>query len=207
MQDLLYSYLIQSGSLTLPGIGTVLLKRKPAQSDFVNHRMLPPSIVAELDINAQQARNDLFNYIARHKQVDQAAAIQMLNEFSFNMKNEIRNDSFIWKGVGRFSESVEGNYQLTDAVQELSFLKPVKTQRVVHKHSEHYIKVGDAEKTNVQMSEWLQERDASKREYWPFIALLISLIATTMFVMNYMKLLKPLNVPKKEVPEISIEIR
>ncbi len=206
MQDLLYSYLIQNGSLTLPGIGTVNIKKQPAQSDFVNHQILPPSVAVQLDTTSQQIRNDLFNYIAQQKNVEQVDAIRILNEFSFNLKNEMKEHAYEWKGIGTFNETADGSYELSSNGIKFDFLEPVRTERVIHQHTEHYIKVGDKEKTNTQMAEWLHERETGKKSSWVLAALIISILATGMFALNYLKILPSLSTPKEDVPVVSVNL-
>jgi hypothetical protein len=206
MQQLLYSYLIQNNSLTLPGIGTVYVRRKAAETDFINHRLLPPAVYFELDTGVQQVRNDLFNYIASHKNVDQAKAIQLLNEFSFNLTNDIKRDAYHWKGIGILTDS-SGGFKLDAQKREFSFLQPVEAQRVVHEHAEHYITVGDKEKTNVQMSEWLQERGGTRKQNWQTMALLLVTITTLLLVLNYLKVVPSFISSKKEMPPVSVEIK
>ncbi len=207
MQQLLYSYLIQNGSLALPGIGTIYVRRKPAVTDFVNQRILPPEGYFELDNDARPARNDLFDYIARHKQTDQAKAIQLLNEFSFNLKNEIKLKSYYWESLGTIKQDAEGNVVIVDSVNHLSFLEAVHAERVVHEHAEHYIKVGDTEKTNVEMAEWLQEREAGHKITWSLIAVIIGSAITMLFVLNYIGVIPSLVPAKNDPPAVSVEIK
>lgn len=207
MQDLLYSYLIQNGSLGLPGIGTIFIKRISAQGDFVNQRMMPPSAIVQLDPSAQPIRSDLFNYIARKEQLDQVEAIRMLNEFSFNLRGQLKGGTYEWKGIGVFAEAPDGTCMLSSSPMHFDFLQPVNVERVVHRHSEHYIKVGDKEKTNTQMAEWLQERDSGKKFGWVTIALIISLLTTSMFALNYIRIVPSFIPEKASAPRISSELK
>ncbi|WP_315816313.1 hypothetical protein [Paraflavitalea speifideaquila] len=43
MTEALTSYLIQHKSISIPGLGTVYIERIPAQTDFINKQILPPS--------------------------------------------------------------------------------------------------------------------------------------------------------------------
>jgi hypothetical protein len=43
MYEELYRYFIQHKKLAVPGVGTFLLERKPAASDFVNKQIDPPN--------------------------------------------------------------------------------------------------------------------------------------------------------------------
>lgn len=88
-----------------------------------------------------------------------------------------------WKGLGNFSKD---DQQLIHFISTFSpgIGKPVKAEKIIRKHQEHAVRVGEEEKTSTEMEALLSGRNQSKiNKLWIFaLALfLISMIAIWLF--------------------------
>ena len=65
MNDILTSYLLQNKSISIPGLGSMYIERIPAQTDFVNKRILPPDYHFRFDKYFDAPDKDFFAYLAQ----------------------------------------------------------------------------------------------------------------------------------------------
>src|SRR5687767_8146900 len=101
MIPILTNYLVQHKSVSIPGLGTIYVERTPAQSDFVNRQILPPSYHYRFDKYFDTPDRDFFNFLAAHKEVADFEAIKLYNEWALEFRNTIRNQNSVeWENVG-----------------------------------------------------------------------------------------------------------
>ncbi len=174
----LNTYLLQNKSISIPGVGTVYVERKPAQSDFINRQILPPSFHYRFDKYFDAPEKDFFSYLAACRQVADYEAIQIYNQWAQEMRNEIRNNGqFIWPDVGVFTQDLSGDIRFEPEAPVEAYLQSVAAERVLHSDSKHIMLVGDREVTNLEMSEYLNEGTTVKKQKWWLYAAILALIA------------------------------
>jgi hypothetical protein len=179
MFDILNSYLFQHRSISVPGLGSICLENLPATADFVNKVILPPSWHFRFDKYADAPDKDFFSYLAAQKNMHDYEAIRWYNEFSYELSNRIRNEGMLrWDGVGILTRDEAGHVLFESTAKSPMFLQPVAAERVIRHHAEHALLVGDQERTNLEMNDWLSE-DASYREKesWWIYALILAAAA------------------------------
>ena len=92
----------------MPGIGTFLLERKPAEIDFINKRMNPPSYTIALQ-PAVSSSKKFYNWLAATLGISEHDAILRFNDFAFDLKNQIVSGAIVnWMGVGTLSNGLAG---------------------------------------------------------------------------------------------------
>ena len=97
----LYKYLLLHKKLSVPGIGTFLLERRPAGVDFLNRQVKAPiysiAFVNRIDI----ASRSFFNWLGNALGISDRDAVVRFNDFAFDMKKQISEGATIsWNGVG-----------------------------------------------------------------------------------------------------------
>ena len=103
MTEVLTSYLLQNKSLSIPGLGTIYIERIPAQTDFVNKRILPPGYHFRFDKYFDAPDKDFFTYLAQQKDMADYEAIKWYNEWAYELRSRLRNDNEeVWPGVCSF---------------------------------------------------------------------------------------------------------
>lgn len=178
MISILNNYLLQHKSVSIPGIGTIYIERTPAQSDFINKQILPPSFHYRFDKYYDSPEKDFFTFLAHKRNIADYEAIQYYNQWAQELKNELRNlNDFVWTGVGKLRQDISGEIILEPDGAVPSHLQPVPAVRVLHTNAKHTMLVGDKEITNVQMSEYLNEETHVERESWWIYAAIITAIA------------------------------
>src|ERR1700754_3274916 len=110
MFAVLNAYLYQHRSISIPGLGTIYLETLPAAVDVAERTMLPPVYHFRFDKYFDAPEKEFFAYIATQQNILDYEAIKWYNEFSFHLRNRIKNeDAVIWEGVGTFKKDGTGN--------------------------------------------------------------------------------------------------
>ena len=130
---------------------------------------------------------EFFAYLAAQGRMLDFEAIKWYNEFSFDLRNRIRNeDEVSWEGIGVLKKDGSGNILLESATAPAFFLQPVPAMKVKHQDAVHTLLVGDRERTSGEMNEWLYEEAASrKRLSWWVIALALLVIGLAILAWHF----------------------
>jgi hypothetical protein len=175
MFEVLNAYLFQHRSISIPGLGTIYLDTHPASVDVADRTMLPPVYQFRFDRYFDQPDREFFAYIAAQRNVLDYEAIKWYNEFSFELRNRIRNEDRVsWDGVGVLRKDDSGNVDFESAPSVLAFMQPTPAIRVNRQDAQHTLLVGDRERTSGEMNEWLQEDAVRRRSVaWWMIAVIL----------------------------------
>lgn len=176
MFAVLNAYLFQHRSISIPGLGTIYLETLPAAVDVADRTMLPPVYHFRFDKYFDAPDAAFFSYIATQRNVLDYEAIKWYNEFSFELRNRIKNeDSVTWDGVGVLKKDGSGNVLFEPAATSFSFMQPTPAMRVNRQNVQHTLLVGDRERTSDEMSELLHDdADKGRKIAWWVIALIIA---------------------------------
>lgn len=146
MFHILHQYLIQNKSLSLPGLGTISLQYIPAISNFTDHVIEPPMQKIIFDDLNDAPDKTLFQYVASKLQVEEWEAIKKVNDFSFELKNRLKQEGEIaWDRVGILQADVGGNISLEAKTITYDFMEPALAKRIIRSNTNHPILIGDTE--------------------------------------------------------------
>jgi hypothetical protein len=188
MFELLNSYLFLHKSLPIPGLGTIYMESLPASMDTSTKNMLPPLYYFRFDRYADSPDRELFAYLADQQNVADFEAIKSYTEFSFELRDQInREQSLRWEGVGELKKDPDGNIAFESSLGNPIFMQPVLAKKVIHPDAKHVLLVGDTERTNVEMNQWLnhEEPSAEKRDLWWVYALVIGIVAVIILLFHF----------------------
>lgn len=171
----LYQYLLLQKKLPVPGIGTFLLERKPAEIDFPNKLMMPPVYSFGFQSPAPVPSGKFFSWLGSMLGISQMDAVIRFNDFAFELKKQVeKGHTIIWNGVGTIRKGLAGELKFT-AHEPVVKEQPVAAVRVLRGKAEHSVRVGEEQRTSVEMEELLT-RVEEKRSYWWVTALAIGLL-------------------------------
>lgn len=191
MIDVLNNYLAQFNKISIPGLGTIYLERIPAQSDFINKQLIPPSYRYRFDKYFDIPDKEFFSFFAASKEIPDYEAIRQYNEWAQQFRDSITtNQAVEWKEVGKLYRDPSGEvvFESYGAVQ--SYLSPVQALRVIRSNAEHTMIVGDREMSTKEMTELLGEPPVVKhveKESWLVYALILAAIACVVIFFHFYK--------------------
>jgi hypothetical protein len=176
MYEALYHYFIQHKKLAVPGVGTLLLERKPAVSDFVNKQISPPFYSVTLQASIDSPSFNFFKWLAGSLHISDHDAIIRFNDFVFDLKKQINDGSTIeWHGMGKFNKDLSGELKFAPAIKPAMEM-PVVAEKVIREKAEHMVRVGEDQKTSAEMTKMLNLPEIKKSRWW-ITALLAGLLA------------------------------
>ena len=181
MYDKLYQYLILHKELPVPGIGTFLLERKSAEVDFPNKKINPPSYSISMQPGSHLPGKDFFSWLANALGITDREAIFRFNDFAFEMKKQVSEGTVInWNAVGSIKKGQGADVKFTPFASAVILEKSIIAEKVIREKPEHMVRVGEDQKTSVEMTEMLSHKE-KKKEFWWAFALAVALLAT-MFI-------------------------
>ncbi len=189
MISLVKSYLLQHKSVSIPGLGTIYVERIPAQSDFVNRQLLPPTYHYRFDRYFDTPGKD-FLLFYRHAKISRIfEAMRLFNEWALNLRNSIsgENQSAELEGIGSISRNSSGDVVFEPAGKPQSYDIEIAAERIIRSNSKHGILVGDKETSNVEMNEYYTEEIHKEKLAWWIYAVIIAAIALIIIFFNYYK--------------------
>jgi hypothetical protein len=172
----LYEYLILNKRLSVPGIGTILLERKPATTDLTHRQINPPAYTISLHHTNETPGKKFFYWLAGKLNIHYHEAIVRFNGFAYDLKNQVSaGDKISWDNVGTLSKGMSGEIRFESALNEYYFDRPVSAARIIREKAVHNIRVGEDEKTSAEMTEWLHPEE-KRSPYWWAPALIAAII-------------------------------
>lgn len=173
----LYQYLVLHKQLNIPGIGTFLVERKPADIDFASKIINPPAYSIALHHGNASPSQKIFNWLSTILNISERDALSRFNDFAFELRNKIMaGEKLQWEGIGTLSKGLAGEIRFEAALKGMTMSVPVPANKVIRENAEHTVRVGEDHKTSTEMMERLNPAD-EKKSYWWAAALIIGLLA------------------------------
>jgi hypothetical protein len=186
MFEVLNSYLFQHKNISIPGLGTIYLERIAANADAANKSMLPPTYQFRFDKYFDAPDKEFFSYLANEKNIPDYEAIKWYNEFSYDLRNKIKQeDKVSWDGIGTLKKDYAGNIVFESESETSLFLEAVSAMPITRKNAELRLMVGDKEKTNHEMDEWLQANAEPQKQNWWIYALVVACVASLILLFHF----------------------
>ncbi|MBX3253625.1 MAG: hypothetical protein KF862_05740 [Chitinophagaceae bacterium] len=192
MFNILYQYLIQQKSLSLPGLGTLQLQHIPAISNFSDHIIEPPAQKVTFDDMYDSPNKNLFQYVSAQLKIEEWEAIKKINDFSFDLKNELKHgNEIIWDKVGVLKADLSGAVLLDNRTITYDYIQSVAAKRIIRTNTSHTILRGDREVSE----SFLQSpatgvvadvaADYRQRKKWLLWSLVFVVIALSILVIHF----------------------
>lgn len=177
MDQLIFKYMAGNGSLCLPGIGRFTLEQEAAEPDITEQKMRPPKTVTRFSGETVQEDHLLTQYVSRHYVLHEAEARKKIQQYIQQLIDEVKE-----KGKANLSslgilEKQSGEGYTFAPNTFASYLQLVDAVRSIRQDDVHMIRVGEEQKTNVEMAGLLSETPRREWKWWiiPLIAGVLAL--------------------------------
>ncbi|MEO7292791.1 MAG: hypothetical protein ABIW34_06800 [Ginsengibacter sp.] len=182
MHSLIISYLFQSNECTLPGIGVLEIIHTPASTDAATNRILPPfeEIIFKKDDHSKPT--GLVKYIAAKKNIDEADAENLLNDFSKEWQEKINvEEELNFETVGTIQKNTDGVifFEKENAV---NFLQPISVDEAYPKKE---LPEPIVEQQVPEVFETGDEDVIVERSYWGLWALILFAIGAVVIFYHF----------------------
>ena len=175
----LYQYLLLNKQLAVPGIGTFMMERKPADIDFANRVVHPPSYNIALHHGQLSPSIRLYSWLSGVLHISERDAVIRFNDFVFDLKDQILSGKKMqWTGLGTLSKGLAGEIRFEAQQGSHAIGQPVPAVKVVRENAEHTVRVGEDERTSTQMLELLNPLKKKRSLRWlaGFLLAVLSLV-------------------------------
>lgn len=187
MVDLIVRFLSTHKRVSLKGIGSFSVEQLPARLDFPNRLLHAPETILHYTTEAEEdAGFDewLMQELRLPSDEIKTQRQNFTEEFKriLNSKNEVE-----LAGIGRFAKEENQLIHFTSAFETIVGM-PVVAEKIIRKNTQHSIRVGEEEKTNVEMEELLLRKHRKPLNFWWLIAIalfLSALVAILLFATNH----------------------
>lgn len=180
MVELVAQYLTFKKQVSIEGVGTFSVEELPARLDFPNRLLHAPEHI--LHFNSKWEEDALFEqWVQKQSGASQQEVKAQLQHLSNQFQRTLTEQQALsWKNIGRFSKKD----QQIQFVSEFEAVKrsPVTAEKVIRKNAQHSIRVGEQEKTNVEMEELLQTQSRKTLNLWWLFALALFLTALVLIL-------------------------
>ena len=100
------------------------------------------------------------------------------NDFVYDLKKQLSSGTIIeWTGIGTLKKDPGQEINLDPSLKEFTYEAPVIARKVIRENAEHTIRVGEEEKTSVEMLEYFHHEEPKKNFWWAW-ALAIGILIT-----------------------------
>ena len=177
MNETLYQYFIQHKQLNVPGIGTFLLERTAAATDFPNKQLQPAAYSIALHHTTATPSKNFFAWLSAALHISDREAVVKFNDFAFDLKKKISEGNKVeWNGIGLLSAGLAGETRFEPALRNTSFQTAVHAEKITRENASHTVRVGEDEKTSEEMTELLSHSEREKNNWW-ITAMIIALLS------------------------------
>ncbi len=189
MNGVLYSYLLQHKSISIPGLGTIFVHRSPAQADFPNKRVLPPRFQFGFDKYFDAPDKEFFGYLSNQNAMADYEAMRWYNEWAFDLRNQIKsNHPVSLPGVGILKKDLSGEIIFEPDSGVNSWLGPTPATKVIHADDRHVLLVGDREISSGDIAAYRggsEARYVEKESWWVYALILAAIALIVLFFHLY----------------------
>lgn len=184
LEERLYDYFIQTGSLSLPGIGTFRLQRISPQADVASRRLMPPSYTIRYDRREDAPKRDMFDYLARRNGGDDLKAVRSVNHLSYTLRTRlIQGESCQLHGMGTIRPDNGTGFQFDPQPFHYEFNPDLSIQRVVREEDSPPILVGEEWVSRTEQEERLHKLEEQEgRSRLPIMVWVIILLSLALLL-------------------------
>lgn len=186
MVELIARYLSFQKQVSIKDVGTFSVEELPARLDFPNRLLHAPEYI--LHFNTKWSDDVLFEQWAQQQLgLSQQEIKDQLQNLSAEFKRTLSDKKELaWNAIGYFSLKDQQHIHFSSSFETVK-RPPVTAEKVIRKNAQHSIRVGEQEKTNVEMEELLQIQSRKTLNLWWLAALALFLTAflAILFIANY----------------------
>lgn len=186
MYAILNKYLFLNKSIPVSGLGTICLENIPATVDASTRTVQPPSFRYRFDKFYDSPDKNLFAFLSAQQNISDYEALRQYNDFAYALRDRLNYfREAQWEGLGTLKKDDMGDILFESLVSSPFFLQPVPAEKVVRSNAKHMMLVGDRQRSNREMSDWLAEEPIHGNRLWWLVALLGGIAAALLMMIHF----------------------
>jgi hypothetical protein len=180
ISSLLYGYLLQKGTMVVPSFGGFRVVRTPARNDFASKQIFPPSFSIVFDQSAQEIPTDQMVFLVNRTGTSRSHVTDQLLSWGQKLTERVKTSpELTWPEIGTFSVGSAGETQFAAIDTVGALAAPVGYRYVLREHIQHAVKVGEDERSNLEMESFFEEqKKTAMLARWKSVSILILILVT-----------------------------
>ena len=189
MQPALLKYLALYKKLDIPGIGNFSVETTPATLQFTDKQWQPPASSILFAPVVHPTNNHFYSFLSREWNVDKVIAIRRYKEEVESTLEELKKLGICQlKGIGMLRKRSDGSLDFTADEPSLLMFSGLPAERVLRKHTQHSVLVGEEEHIKTYTlpeanEEVLYEEPVDDK--WKTYAMILAIVAVLMIAYYY----------------------
>lgn len=176
MEKIIFKYLAGRRTVSLPGIGRFQLVQEAAQTDISEQQLRAPVTTVQYEAGSGEEDYLFTRYVARQLVMPEEKAREQIGAYCRQLTATINQSGVAGiSGIGELFKENGNGFSFTPYLQP-EYIQPVTAVRAIRQNEVHTIRVGEDEKTNVEMADLLAEPETRKKRWW-IAPLIIGLLA------------------------------
>lgn len=185
MEQLILPYLAKYKSLTIQDIGNFKVENISPNWVAIEEILTAPSIQVVFEADQVPTSQGFIDYVANKLKLTTIESnLHIQNKIEIILAHCKQNAKVEIQGLGFLKK--EGEHIAFEA-NNITIALPVNATRVIRKDEEHFIRVGEQEKTNLQMHEFYTQNNAVSSFSWWTYAWIITLITVGYLAFYFFK--------------------
>lgn len=184
---LLYKYLILRGRIYIPDFGCLQLSHVPAVNDFASKKLCPPKTTVQFNSTEENISPNLVGYLAEQAKLSEEKAIDLLNEFSVQLKRKITTEEKVdWTGLGTITSLENGTVNFQSKLPSNIFFDEIPYKHIIREKISHAVRVGEDERTNTDMETYfVEQKNNSNYKTWGNAAAALLLVSVLFLLLRF----------------------
>lgn len=185
--SLLYTYLASRGMVSLPGLGTLQLIRKPAQNNFADKIMKAFEFQLNFSSISTQVPDEQLHFLERHCKKSKTEIEDQLELLRIESLQKLQVDRKLdWIDVGVFLKDDQDRLSFQPKQQTIEFNTTVAYTHVLRESSSHAMLVGETERSSTEMESYFEEQRRGLGEgKWKIPALVLILLGIAFLFIRF----------------------
>lgn len=184
MEDIIQEYLFQNKKCPLPSVGTMELVDGNATAWQSENRITAPVPFILLNHHTSDISH-FVAYIANSRKCNLVQAEKSLNEFCEQLLALQPGRELTLPAAGHFYVDADGRLTFRQKALPGEYLPEVTAKSIRRNDAVHFVKVGDSEKSSVEMSEYFEEQTKRHHDRWWIWAAALLVLSASLFIIYW----------------------
>lgn len=191
MYPVIYKYLLQHKKVSIPGIGSFVMKHKSANLNADENLLNAPVTAIVYKAETALADKSFYNFVSNELQIEEIEAIKNFHEYTYQLKQDAtKAEAIVLPGIGKLTKQADGSYEflqetvLQEYYAAVTFTE-VKKENTTDTSNLNTLTLKNEKLANLDSSSTVEE-EAEKEDYWWIYAAILGLIGVAAIVYKFL---------------------
>ncbi len=190
MQTVLYKYLALYKNLNIPGIGNFVIHQAQPQLQFTDKKLQPPQSNIAFTPVVYPINNHFYSFLSREWNVEKVIAIRRFKDKAESLIEQLKSKKVCeLDGIGTLRKNDDNNVAFAAVESPFHFYSILPAERVVRKHAQHKVLVGEREHikeyNSTETAQEMMYEEKEAKPNWKLYAIMVAVVSVLLIVLYY----------------------